>query len=153
MSFHQATEQGTSRSWIAISGGEGIRLHRQGGLAYLHATARAEGGIFIGSGGEIRFLVDTGAQASLIAVRGVSMAAGLEEPSITLTAAGGGILDVARSGTLTIRVRHGSDSLECMAVPAPANLPASIFIGAVKDSELDDEEHAGNETTAKVVKW
>ena len=151
MSFHQATEQGESKSWIAIRGGEGIRLHRQGGLSYLHATAHAEGGIAIGSGGDIRFLVDTGAQASLIAVKGVSMAAGLEEPSITLTAAGGGILDVARSGTLTIRVRHGSDSLECIAVLAPANLPASIFIGAVKNSALDIEERAGNETTAKVV--
>ena len=55
MSFHQASEAGVSKSWIAISGEEGIRLHRQGGLSYLHATAHPDGGIIIGSGGTSAF--------------------------------------------------------------------------------------------------
>ena len=100
MSFHTVTKNGLSKSWLALRGGTGIRITRKAGLFYLHASRAPEGGVIIGNGGGICFLIDSGAQASLAAGSEDGLLTDLKEPSISLTAAGGGALAVTRTGIL-----------------------------------------------------
>ena len=130
---------GDNVSWLAITGGGGVSLSRRAGLFYLHGYKSQDGGMTIGEGGDIRFLVDTGAQASLVGSHGITLLTKFTAPKISMTAAGGHPLVITHSGELTMRYQPGMCAVTHSGESGGAECPRNLFIGEVRSSGgIDD---------------
>ena len=144
ISFHNETREGASQAWLGFRDGTGVALTKQGGLFYLRGSYTSDGGVVIGDGGYIRFLVGTGAQASLFAQSGMRLLHEIIEPTVTLRAAGGAPLNVAATGTLRIRHYQGAASLMCPVTMLPTTYQsASILVISLVGTEGSSDEVEG----------
>ena len=135
MTFNMVKDKnGDNQSWLALKEGGGVALSRKAGLFYLHAYETPGEGVIIGSGGDIRFLIDTGAQASLVAGSGISLLTKFTPPAITMSAAGGHSLAITHTGELLMRYRPGLTSIFQNGDSGGAAYPPSMFIGEVRAS-------------------
>ena len=97
--------------WLGMEGGDGVRIYRMDGLFYLYGASNDLGGIDIGNDGDIRFLIDTGAQASLAMDTLSSSIADQITPEVIPTAAGSGQLIQLKSGYMNLRYTPGGGTL------------------------------------------
>ena len=125
-------------SWLALRGGGGIRLHRNGGLMYLRGQQDESGGITIGDGGSHQFLIDTGAQASLTSSENCGFITDTTKATTTLTAAGGSAIAVSASGVLNMRYVPGKESMYNLSKVPPGQVPPMLYDWAEDDRDRDE---------------
>ena len=139
-------------SWLALSGGGGIRLQRSGGLIYLRARHDESSGIVIGDGGDLKFLIDTGAQASLASSANCGFIADMTKATTALTAAGGNAIAVSTSGALRMRYVPGKESMFNLdKVPLGQVPPMLHDWTADASSDCDDEGAAQSVSGAAAI--
>ena len=115
-------------SWLAMGGGGGILLQRQNGLLYLFGRVASDGGISIGDGGEIRFLIDTGAQVSLAGEDARGLLIDVTPATVALKAVGGCLLNPSMAGILRIKYVPGVDSMVNLESTPPGEVPPMLII-------------------------